>query len=259
MMTTDPADNPQVAQVADGLWVRVEVDTIGWIDMGEWAVVIDTHESRSVKDDLFAAIAETIGDKPVRTVINTHTHYDHVRLNRAFQKKYGAEIVNQKTTTIPPEGLWIDGSKRRLLIQPMVGCHTDEDCVIWLPDCKVLFIGDIFGWGLINLMGRLTERSARDILAAHDKVMAVGAETIVPGHGPMCTNAELARWVAYFKWLHGEVLAAMDAGKKDKEIMRDVAPPADMHDWWRFLQWKHEHSVDRMIKAIRKGWREFPS
>jgi len=31
-----------------------------------------------------------------------------------------------------------------------------------------------------------------------------------------------------------------------------------MHHWWRFCDWKHEHSVDRMIKSIRDGWRQFP-
>ena len=258
-MKNDPADNPQVTEIADGVWVRVEVDTLAWIDMGGEAVFIDAHEEPGIEDAIFPALAETLGATPLSTVINTHTHYDHIYLNKTFQERFGAKIVNQDTTDIPFDGLWIDGAKRKLLVMPMVGCHTDEDCVIWLPDCRVLFVGDIFGWGLINLIGRLTEDSARAILATYEKVIAFGAETIVPGHGPLCTNADLARWIDYFKWLHAEVPAAVDAGKSDQQILAEVPAPPDMHDWWRFCDWKHEHSVDRMIKSIRDGWRNFPT
>jgi len=255
----DPADNPQVTEIADGVWVRVEVDTLAWIDMGDWAVFIDAHEEPGIEDVIFPALTETLGDRPLQTVVNTHTHYDHIYLNKAFQDRLGATIVNTDTTDIPTDGLWIEGPKRRLLIKPMAGCHTPEDCVIWLPDCKVLFVGDIFGWGLINLMGHLTEDSAATILTTYDDVIAIGADTIVPGHGPLCTNAELARWVEYFRWLHAKVLAALDAGQSDKQIMAEITPPEDMHHWWRFVDWKHEHSVDRMISSIRDGWRAFPT
>ncbi|MHC4562731.1 MAG: MBL fold metallo-hydrolase [Planctomycetota bacterium] len=254
----DPADNPQVTEIADGVWVRVEVDTIGWIDLGEWGVVIDTHEDLGVESALLGAIARTLGNKPVRYVLNTHTHYDHICLNKSFLETYGSEIINQDTTPMPSAGRWFKGSRRRVLIQPMIGCHTPEDCVVWVPDCKILFVGDIFGWGLINLMGRLDERSVPEILAVYDKVVNYGAETIVPGHGPVCTPAELARWVEYFKWLHGEVLRHVEAGSSDGQILAAVAPPEDMHDWWRFLQWKHEHSVERMITSIRDGWTTWP-
>ena len=258
-MKNDPADNPQITAIADGVWVRVEVDTLAWIDLGGQAVFIDAHEEPGIEDAIFPALAETLGETPLTTVINTHTHYDHIYLNKLFQERFGAAIVNQDAADIPVTGLWIEGDKRKLVVMPMVGCHTDEDCVIWLPDCKVLFVGDIFGWGLINLMGRLTEDSAREILAAYDKVMAFEAEQIVPGHGPLCTNADLARWVEYFKWLHAVVLAAIDAGQTDKHIMAEIAAPDDMHHWWRFCDWKHDHSVDRMIKSIRDGWRAMPT
>ena len=254
----DPADDPQVIEIAPGVWVRVEVDSIAWIDMGGWAVVIDAHEDPAVEGELFGAMAATLGETPITTVINTHTHYDHIYFNETFRQRFGAEIVNQETTPIPPEGRWIEGHGRRLLIVPMVGCHTPEDVVIWLPDCKVLFVGDIFGWGLINLIGRLNAETVPDILTAYDRVIAMGAETVVVGHGPVCTNAELTRWVEYFRWLHAEVLAAIDAGQNDEAITHAIAPPDDMHDWWRFVEWKHEHSVDRMITSIRDGWREFP-
>ena len=257
-MKNDPADNPHVTEIADSVWVRVEVDTLAWIDMGEWAVFIDAHEEPGIEDVIFPALAQTLRDTPLRYVINTHTHYDHIYLNGAFQERFGAEIVNTDTTDIPTDGLWIEGAKRKLQVLPMAGCHTPEDCVIWLPDCKVLFVGDIFGWGLINLMGRLTEESAATILATYERVMAIGAETIVSGHGPLCTNAELARWIEYFRRLHGEVLTALEAGKSDQQIMAEIAPPEDMSDWWRFVDWKHEHSVDRMITSIRDGWRVFP-
>ena len=55
------------------------------------------------------------------------------------------------------------------------------------------FVGDIFGWGLIPLTRALTAESFTDLDAMYRSLIARGAETVVPGHGPVCTTATLAR------------------------------------------------------------------
>ena len=208
----------------------------------------------SPKKETLADIRSTLGDRPIRYVLNTHTHYDHVALNPAFQRRCGAEIINQRATPLPAEGRWFDGPRRRVHMLPMPGCHTPEDCIVWVPEDRALFVGDIFGWGLINLSTTLGPETAELLVDTHRRLIDYGAEYVIPGHGPLCTTAELQRWVEYFAWLHEQVCRACGEGKADAQILGDLSPPEDMQAWWRFVQWKHEDSLAKVLRAVRKGW-----
>ncbi|MHC4983049.1 MAG: MBL fold metallo-hydrolase [Planctomycetota bacterium] len=252
-MKSDPAETPQILNVADGFYVRQAVDNIAWIDLGEFAVVVDALEQRHLKGEVFDAIRSTLGEKPVRFVLNTHTHYDHTALNDAFRREFGSEIVNQRTSKISPEGRHFQGSLRKALMFPAPGCHTAEDCCVWVEADKALFVGDIFGWGLIPLSAELRDDSARLLLDTYARLIDFDAAVVIPGHGPVCTSAELERWVEYFQWLLEQVSESVASGKSDRDIISQTAPPEDMTGWWRFLQWKHEDSLGKVLKAVRRG------
>ena len=243
----DPMDTAKIVTVAPGVFVRESVDTMGWIDMGEYGIAVDALEQRELEGEVFAVLAETLGEKPIRFVLNTHTHYDHVALNSAFERRFGARIVNQATGAIDPEGRWFEGN-RRVLIKPMPDCHTPEDCIVWVPDGKVLFVGDIFGWGLIPLTSALTDTTAELLVETYARLIDYGADVVVPGHGPVCTTAELERWVRYFQWLREAAARGRSEGKSDHQMIKALSPPEDMKHWWRFRQWKHEDSVSKTLK-----------
>ncbi|MFB3892743.1 MAG: MBL fold metallo-hydrolase [Phycisphaerae bacterium] len=251
---TDPAEAPKIIEVADGFFVRQEIDNIAWIDLGEYAVAVDALEQARLEKEVFAAIRSSLGGKPVKYVLNTHTHYDHVALNGAFARQFASEIINQDTTPLPAEGRWFEGTRRRVLMLPMPGCHTDEDCIVWVEPDKALFVGDIFGWGLIPLTVNLRAESEKLLMDTYQRLIDFGASTVIPGHGPLCTTAELRRWVTYYRWLVERASALSRAGKSDAQITSELAPPEDMRTWWRFLKWKHDDSVAKVLKSVRKGW-----
>lgn len=253
-MTTDTQDPdaPKLIQVSAGCWVRQEIDNIGWIDMGDWLLVVDALERPELEGEVFSLLADTAGDKKARIVVNTHTHYDHVALNGAFEARHAAEIVSAQTRDIPEDGLWFGDSGRRAQVLPMPGCHTAEDCVVWLPEDSILFPGDIFGWGLIPWDRALTAEKRDHLLATYRRLIDFGAKTVVPGHGPLCSTRELARWVEYFEWLLATVGDAFAKGLDDAAVEEAVPPPEDMHTWWRFLQWKHADSVSKVLRAVRR-------
>jgi glyoxylase-like metal-dependent hydrolase (beta-lactamase superfamily II) len=253
-MSDAEAEIPKIIKPADGVYVRQEIDNITWIDMGEYVLVVDALERPELEGEVFAAIEETMGGRPVRHVLNTHSHYDHVALNDAFGRRWGSEIVCHATSPLPPEGRWFEGSRRRALMLPMPGCHTDEDCIVHLPDDRILLTGDIFGWGLIPLTTNLRRETADLLLATYQRMIDLDPAVVIPGHGPLCGVAELRRWVAYFHWLCEQVRRACAAGKTDAEIISAVAPPQDMRHWWRFLKWKYADCVAKVLKAFRKGW-----
>lgn len=262
-MENDPALTPRVERIAEGVFVRLAVDNMAWIDLGDSAVVVDALEQPELEGEVFAAIESTWRGQDardtdsttfggVRYVLNTHGHYDHVALNDAFRRRWGAEVIGQPAAGLPPQGRWFEGPRRKLLMLPLPGCHTQEDCVVWLPEDKVLFVGDIFGWGLVPAT-RLDDKVARLLVAAYERLIAFGPKVVVPGHGPLCGEKELRRWVEYFRWLVAQVVRARAEGLDDARTRQAAAPPDDMKHWWRFLDWKHEDSLTRTMAAVRSG------
>ena len=249
----DPADIAKIIKLADGLYVRQAIDNLTWIDMGDYAIAIDALEEAHLAGEVFEAIESTIGDKPVKYLINTHMHYDHVALNAAFVDRYGSQIVNVETCEIPPDGKWFEGDNRRVQLLHTPGCHTQEDCCIWLPDDDVLCVGDIFGWGLIPLIRNLTDETADILTGTYQRLIDFNARVVVGGHGPMLDTPMLARWVEYFKWLGGEVTRLVASEASDEQIFAELGPPDDMAGWWRFVAWKHKDTLTKVIKAVRRG------
>ena len=253
-MTDREAEKPKLIAVGERLYVRQEIDNIGWLDVGDGVVVIDALEQHSLREEIFTLLRRTMDGKPVLRVLNTHTHYDHVALNEDFVREFGAEIVNRQTREIPAGGLEVGSASRSVRLIPLPDCHTREDCVVWVPDAAVLFVGDIFGWGLIPWDRPLDAAKRDHLVRTYERLIAFGAETVVPGHGPLCGNAELRRWLDYFAWLIETIGRAKASGLSLDEV-RDgrIAPPEDMGAWWRFRKWKHHDSVKKVSHAIYRN------
>jgi len=252
-MAADPTDTPEIILASDGFVIRQAIDNMGWCDMGDYVLVVDALEDAPLENEVMTAIADTVGDKPVRYVLNTHTHYDHVSLNAAFEQRFGAEIVNQRTTTIAHQGREFEEPGRKIWMIPMPGCHTKEDCIIWAPDDGVLFVGDMFGWGLIPSGGLLDGALRKLLRKTYARLIAFDAEIVVPGHGPICGTDQLVRWVKYFDWLLETVGEMAAGGRSDDEIREVVTPPEDMLDWWRFVAWKHADALSKVLTSARRG------
>ncbi len=252
-MTPESADTPKIITIADGFHVRQAVDNMAWIDLGDYAIVVDALEQPELETEVLEAIASALPGRGVRYVLNTHTHYDHVALNDALVRRHGAEVVDNARGGIPLEGRWFEGSRRKVLMLPLPSCHTEEDCIVWAPQDRVLLVGDIFGWGLIPLSCELRTETAQMLVDAYSRLTAFDAAVVVPGHGPLATTADLKRWVDYLHWLVAEVRRACQAGLDDKTILRQTDPPEDMRTWWRFLAWKHSDSLTKVLRAIRRG------
>lgn len=250
----DPAEQPKIIEIADGFCVRQEIDNITWIDLGDGGLVVDALEHPEKRDEVFEAIVATLGDKPVKYLLNTHTHYDHVALNDAFQQRWGTKIIHAKNTCIPKEGIWLEGPTRCVQFLPMPGCHTAEDCVAWVPSERVLLVGDIFGWGLIPLITNMRDEHVRTLIATYRRLIDFEPEVVIPGHGPLATVEHLKRWVEYFRWLVSSVCELVTAGKEESQILEALPVPQDMRDWWRLVLWKHEDNLRRTIKPVQRDW-----
>lgn len=233
-------------------------------------VVIDALGSPALAERLMAEIRK-VTSLPVTHVIVTHYHADHIYGLQAF-KAQGAHIVAQRKaleylnsdtarlrleasrrdlapwidaqTRLVPADEWIDGPKDlvvggvHFLLQPVGPSHTPEDLVVYLPQDKVLFAGDLVFRSRIPFVG---QADSGHWIKALETVLAFDASRIVPGHGPLSDEArkdtELTRdYLIYLRSAMGEAA-------------KNLAPFEDAYraaDWTKFEHLPLFHVANRM-------------
>ena len=226
-----PAAQPvEPVEVAPGVWMvqgasalgtpanRNFISNAGFVVTDDGVVAIDGLGSPALADELLAAIAR-ITPRPVRHVIVTHYHADHVYGLQSFKER-GANIIAHRDgreylasetaqlrlqasrselapwiderTRLVPADRWIDAAVTlevggtKFVLQPAGPAHTPEDLVVHLPQRGVLFAGDLVFRGRIPFVGQAD--SARWIESL-DRLLAFDARLIIPGHGPASTSA----------------------------------------------------------------------
>ncbi|GAB2487836.1 MBL fold metallo-hydrolase [Comamonas humi] len=190
------------------------ISNAGFVVTQDSVVVIDALGSPALAEELVRKI-RAITPKPIRTVILTHYHADHIYGLQVFQA-LGAKIVanglareylNSETARLRLEASrtelapwidastrmvgadrWIDGDATRLTIggtefvlQHMGPAHTPEDTAVFLPQTGALFIGDVVFRNRIPYVG---QADSRHWIAALDALLKLPVKVMVPGHGP---------------------------------------------------------------------------
>jgi glyoxylase-like metal-dependent hydrolase (beta-lactamase superfamily II) len=207
-------------------------------------LVVDALGSPVLANELLAQIRR-ITAAPVRYVVVTHYHADHIYGLQAFKNagatiiahKDGQQYLNSETaalrlkasreelapavdadTHLVAADRWIDERTTLQLggldfvLQPAGPAHTPEDLVVWVPQRKLLIAGDLVFRGRIPFVGQAD--SGRWITAL-DTLLAFDAGVIVPGHGPVSRSAradlELTRdYLVYLRQTMGEAARNMD-------------------------------------------------
>jgi cyclase len=110
-----------------------------------------------------------------------------------------------------------EGLKLELIY--MGPAHTTNDIVVWVPERQVLYSGDlVFNGGTpFAMMG-----SVAGWLEALGRMRSLGAETIVPGHGPVCGPEAIDAQEDYLRWLQDVAKEGFDAGAAPLEVAREV-------------------------------------
>lgn len=193
---------------------------IGFIVTNDGVVVVDSGSGYLAAKAIHQAI-KAVTSQPVRYVVNTGGQ-DHRWLGNGYFKEQGAQIIAARpaladmqerggmlvaglkevdvemmanTTPAYPEKLFdkhevlrLGGVEIHLLF--FYGGHTPGDSVVWLPQSRVLFSGDLVY--VDRLLGVLPFSNTKNWLASFAEMEMLKPETIVPGHGQPC-NLDKAR------------------------------------------------------------------
>jgi cyclase len=255
------ARRPELHEVSPGVYAYIQPDGSWWINntgfvVGDRSVVSIDACSTQRRTRAYLDRIAAVTTAPVTTLINTHHHGDHTYGNCVFgpvtiigHELCRAEVVN--TGLLGNLGIWEPVDWGELRVAPptvtftdrlrvwsddtplevsYVGqpAHTSNDSVIWLPDARVLFCGDLLfnGGTPFLLMGSVT--GAIEVLS---KVIApIPARTIVPGHGELCGPDLIDTTVGYLRFVLDVARAGLDAGLSPLAAAR-TADLAEYADW----------------------------
>jgi cyclase len=129
----------------------------------------------------------------------------------------GIEVVPPTTTFDGELTLHVGDTEVRLIeVGP---AHTQGDVIAHLPAQGVVFTGDILfnGGHPIVWAGPVA-----NWVAACDRILALDAPTVVPGHGPVCGPEAVAAEREYFGFVEREVRPRAEAGMSPLDAARDI-------------------------------------
>ena len=205
-----------------------------------------------INQPLAEALREEIGkltDRPVKLLINTHSHADHVYTNHLFstaptlcssrcREKTGEFMAKQAAHDEAFARLFseVSFSGGRYTLQDMTfdggmsiysggmevrlielgPGHSESDVVAFLPDAGIVFCGDIFMNGLppMPMEGHLTST-----IANLKRVEGLGADTFVPGHGDIGGRGDVSSQRSMLERLAGQALDCYRRGMSYDEAV----------------------------------------
>ena len=261
-------------EVSDGIWAYLQPDGSWFLNNmavlagREGAVLIDTTSTETRTRLLLEAVAG-VTDRPVRTLVNTHSHGDHTHGNYLLPQ---ATIIGHdqcreavieggtSSTAMFPDVEWGDlevappfvtftdrltifVDDLRVELVHTGPAHTDNDVYAWVPDRRLLIAGDlVFNGGCpFVMMG-----SVSGALAAIDELRALGAERIVPGHGAVCGPEVLDDVEAYLRFVAETAQAGFEAGLTPLDAARQA-------DLGRFAEWGE---TERLAPNLHRAYAE---
>jgi cyclase len=130
----------------------------------------------------------------------------------------GIEVA-PPTTTFEGE-LELRVGDRRVQLLELGPAHTRGDVAVHLPDAGVLFTGDlVFHGGHPIVWAGPVQRW----IEACDRMLGLGADVVVPGHGPLGDRTCIEAQRGYFEWLVAEGTPRLESGLPPLDAARDLA------------------------------------
>ncbi len=216
------------------------------VSAGEDGVFIIDDQYQPDVDQLLAAIGK-ISDQPIRFVINTHYHGDHVGGNEAIGKSGAVIIAHEnirlrmsrdefnnfwnKTTPAWPDGslpivtfndkVTLHFNGEPVTVTHVPHGHTDGDAIVFFPVSNVLHMGDIYFNGLYPFIDLDGGGSIQGMIAAVELGMEIANDEtrVIPGHGPMSDRQGLAVYHAFLTKARDNVQAMIDQGMDLQQVI----------------------------------------
>jgi glyoxylase-like metal-dependent hydrolase (beta-lactamase superfamily II) len=259
-LAQQPAPNDEIRKLADDVYIfRHQFHQAIFITTPEGVIVTDPISAEAAKWLKTELIKLT--DKPVRFVVYSHHHNDHITggsvfadhalfISHAAARPYIVD-AGDPTTPFPTltftDRMFIDlGGKHVELIYTGKN-HSDNSLVVLLPQHKILFAVDFIP---VETMAYRTMRSdfPDDWIESLKRVEQLEFETLVPGHGKIGRKDHVRMFRGYLEDLRAAVVDQVKKGASLEEAKQSVQLPK-YEGWGRYAEWFPEN-VEGMYRYL---------
>jgi glyoxylase-like metal-dependent hydrolase (beta-lactamase superfamily II) len=228
------------------------------ISVGQDGVLLVDSEFAELHDKIVSAIA-AIGGGPVRFVLNTNWHYDHVRGNELFRKRGAViighancparmagetyhEILDAKIGPYAPaawpevtfaDSLAVHLNGEDIEAVHIANAHSDADALYVFRKANVIHTGDLFfssGYPYIDIGNG---GSVDGMIAAADRILAMtnAGTKLIPGHGPLADRQRLQAYRSMLVTVRDRVAALIKQGRSLDQVVA-AKPSSDFDSAW---------------------------
>ena len=246
----------ETVKVTENVYMLVGAGGNIGVFAGENGVLLVDSQFSQLMEKIKAAIA-AVNPGPVRFLINTNWHYDHVYGNEPLGKA-GAVIIGHENTwkrmtseqtypefefKQPPAAaaalpvvtfldsltLHFNGDTMRVLY--IENAHSDADVLVFAPRANVMQTGDLYfssGYPFIDISHG---GSVDGMIAAAGQILEVIDENtkVIPGHGPLSDRAGVEQYKNMMVTVRERIAKLIKEGKTIEEVLA-AKPTADFDE-----------------------------
>lgn len=258
------------AVMPDDVFTKDHVATTAGFVIGERSVlVIESMLNGDLASQLIGLVRQ-VTTKPIQFLVNTSYHGDHAYGNYVFSdstvviqhpatKRYmedhfeddrrfmiglmgegkGIERVQARTADITvADMIDIDLGGRTVEVRHFGFAQTPGDLVIWVPEAKVLWVGNMIQ-APSPALPWLLEGRHQETIATLARVRDFLPEdaTIIPGHGRPMRPGDIEFALRYLRELDSAVSSAIDEGRSVEATLEAVGMPH--YGAYSLFEWAH--------------------
>jgi glyoxylase-like metal-dependent hydrolase (beta-lactamase superfamily II) len=145
--------------------------------------------------------------------------------------------------------LSLDVGGRKLRLTEVGPAHTPGDLIVHVPDARVVYTGDIL---FVDATPVMWAGPVIKWIDAIDTLLALDADTYVPGHGPVCGREEAEAVKRYWVWLEAAARHRFGLGMSAWEAARDIALAPD----FATQEWATWSAPERIVVNVHTLDRE---
>jgi glyoxylase-like metal-dependent hydrolase (beta-lactamase superfamily II) len=270
-------------QISDSVFANTEGKTggnVGLIILDDRALAVDAQFPVSAYD--FRRSISSVTAKPITHLLLTHIHGDHIFGNQAFED---CEIISHRRLKEKMEEnlqtIWAPGNLEKMIddmkknrperaelleglriVLPTnvfeekfmlenielthLGGHTDCSSIVYVPDDKLLFAGDIVFAKTFPWAGDPTA-DPDTWIEAFKAILKMPVEKIVPGHGPICHKQEIKFQLSWFQSVRDNMKKLIEEGASEVEAAQFDGYP----EFYESDRMRRENSLKHWYNVLK--------
>jgi cyclase len=186
-------------------------------------IVVDDKYPEMVNDVI--ARVKTVSTLPVKYLLNSHHHGDHVSGNENVRKALGIDIIGHRNiranflrikqpgepniTFADQAAIYLGAVEVQLLW--LGRGHTNGDTVTYFPDLKTVHTGDLIIDGM-PVIDYPAGGSALEFVQTIDNLLKIDFDTVIPGHGRVMNTDDVRAYRARFQAMNDRLRDAIRRG-----------------------------------------------